>query len=215
MDGIVMAETPAKLGRGMRAETWALVGIALVVAVIHVLTNGRYGFHRDELQFLSDARHLDWGFVAYPPFTPFVERIGLEMFGVSMVGLRMFSVIAQAVAIVVTGLMALGAWRWAAGADDGGAGGGYIGTAGVRGDGVSIHLIRLSVVGADCLLRDSAAEVGESAMVDADWSYDRHGIDDEVYDLLLHRGDSWWDAAESGATILSDGGSGVGLRWLC
>ncbi len=91
---------------GAGAETWALVGIALVVAAIHVLTNGRYGFHRDELQFLSDARHLDWGFVAYPPFTPFVERIGLEMFGVSLVGLRMFSVIAQALAIVVTGLMA-------------------------------------------------------------------------------------------------------------
>jgi hypothetical protein len=84
----------------------ALVGIAAVVAVIHLLTNGRYGFHRDELQFLSDARHLDWGFVAYPPFTPFVERIGLEIFGVSLVGLRLFSVIAQAMAIVVTGLMA-------------------------------------------------------------------------------------------------------------
>jgi hypothetical protein len=91
---------------GSRSDTLALAGIALMVAVIHVLTNGRYGFHRDELQFLSDARHLDWGFVAYPPFTPFVERIGLEIFGMSMVGLRLFSVIAQAVAIVVTGLMA-------------------------------------------------------------------------------------------------------------
>jgi dolichyl-phosphate-mannose-protein mannosyltransferase len=91
---------------GSRPDTLTLAGIALVVAVIHVLTNGRYGFHRDELQFLSDARHLDWGFVAYPPFTPFVERIGLEIFGVSMVGLRLFSVIAQAMAIVVTGWMA-------------------------------------------------------------------------------------------------------------
>jgi hypothetical protein len=44
--------------------------------------------------------------VAYPPFTPFVERIGLQIFGVSLVGLRLFSVIAQAMAIVVTGLMA-------------------------------------------------------------------------------------------------------------
>jgi Dolichyl-phosphate-mannose-protein mannosyltransferase len=87
-------------------NTLALVAIALVVAVIHLLTNNRYGFHRDELQFLSDARHLDWGFVAYPPFTPFVERIGLEIFGVSLVGLRLFSVIVQALAIVVTGRMA-------------------------------------------------------------------------------------------------------------
>jgi hypothetical protein len=91
---------------GSQADTRTLVGIALVVAAIHLLTNNLYGFHRDELQFLSDARHLDWGFVAYPPFTPFVERIGLEIFGVSLVGLRLFSVIAQALAIVVTGWMA-------------------------------------------------------------------------------------------------------------
>ena len=38
--------------------------------------------------------------------TPFLERIGLAIFGVSLVGLRVFSVVAQALAIVVTGLMA-------------------------------------------------------------------------------------------------------------
>jgi 4-amino-4-deoxy-L-arabinose transferase-like glycosyltransferase len=55
---------------------------------------------------LSDARHLDWGFVAYPPLTPFLERIGLGLFGISLVGLRLFSVVAQSLAIFVTGLMA-------------------------------------------------------------------------------------------------------------
>lgn len=89
-----------------KAATAALFGIATAVALLHLLTNSRYGFHRDELQFLSDALHLDWGFVAYPPFTPFVERIGLAAFGISPVGLRLFSVIAQAAAIFVTGLMA-------------------------------------------------------------------------------------------------------------
>jgi len=89
-----------------RADTSLLVGIVAVVALVHVLTNGRYGFHRDELQVLSDARHLDWGFVPYPPLTPFVERVGLSIFGLSMVGLRLFSVIAQAFAIFFTGLMA-------------------------------------------------------------------------------------------------------------
>ena len=102
-------ETPSS------ANTLIVVGIALTVAVAHLLTNGRYGFHRDELQVLSDARHLEWGFVAYPPLTPFVERIGLSIFGLSLVGLRLFSVIAQAAAVVGTGLMAreLGGGRWA------------------------------------------------------------------------------------------------------
>jgi 4-amino-4-deoxy-L-arabinose transferase-like glycosyltransferase len=99
--------------RSQPGDFLALAAIALAVAVLHIATNGRYGFHRDELQVLDDARHLDWGFVAYPPVTPFVERIGLELFGVSLVGLRIFSVLAQAVALVITGLMAreLGANR--------------------------------------------------------------------------------------------------------
>jgi Dolichyl-phosphate-mannose-protein mannosyltransferase len=97
----------SKVNAVSRRPQWAiLLTIASAVALLHILTNGRYGFHRDELQFLSDARHLDWGFVAYPPLTPFLERIGLALFGVSLVGLRLFSVIFQASAIVLTGLMA-------------------------------------------------------------------------------------------------------------
>src|SRR5690348_3086105 len=100
---------------GTRTTTHLLLGIALAIALLHLLTNGRYGFHRDELQTLSDALHLDWGFVAYPPFTPVVERIGMELFGVSLIGLRLFSVIAQSAAILISGMMAreLGGSRWA------------------------------------------------------------------------------------------------------
>ena len=88
-----------------RVQWAALAAIAAAVTLLHLLTNGRYGFHRDEWQFLSDACHLDWGFVAYPPFTPFVEHISLALFGLSLVGLRLASVLTQASAIVVTGLM--------------------------------------------------------------------------------------------------------------
>jgi hypothetical protein len=54
-------------------DTLILFAIAAAVALLHLLTNSRYGFHRDELQFLSDARHLDWGFVSYPPWSVFVS----------------------------------------------------------------------------------------------------------------------------------------------
>ena len=94
------------LAPAARRDAALLMAIAASFALIHILTNGRYGFHRDELQFLSDARHLDWGFVAYPPLTAFIERIGLSLFGLSLVGLRLFSVLAQAIVIVVSGLMA-------------------------------------------------------------------------------------------------------------
>ena len=98
---------PSDLTNSKSRTAWPmLLGLAGAVALLHMLTNGRYGFHRDELQFLSDARHIDWGFVAYPPLTPFLERIGLALFGISLTGLRLFSVIAQSTAIIVTGLMA-------------------------------------------------------------------------------------------------------------
>jgi hypothetical protein len=89
-----------------RGDDAILVAIAAAIVLAHLLTNSRYGFHRDELQFLSDARHLDWGFVAYPPLTPFLEHILLALFGLSMIGLRLFAVLAQATAIVITGFMA-------------------------------------------------------------------------------------------------------------
>ena len=95
-----------KRSRIISADTAILLAIAAGFALLHLLTNNRYGFHRDELQFLSDARHLDWGFVPYPPFTPFVEHIAMAIFGLNMVGLRLFSVIAQATVILVSGLMA-------------------------------------------------------------------------------------------------------------
>ncbi len=95
-----------QIENGSRTDTLALLGIAASIAALHLFTNNRYGFHRDELQVLSDARHLDWGFVPYPPFTPFVERIGLSFFGLSLVGLRLFSVIAQSFVIFFSGLMA-------------------------------------------------------------------------------------------------------------
>jgi len=102
----LLDQTPAQINRTLSKANVALLTVALGMAVIHIATNGRYGFHRDELQTLSDALHMDWGFVAYPPFTPFIERIGMAWFGHSLIGLRMFSVIAQSAVIFIAGLMA-------------------------------------------------------------------------------------------------------------
>src|SRR2546430_15553589 len=63
-----------------------------------------------------------------------------------------------------------GARRRAAGPDYRGSCSRALATPSVRGDGVPIYDIRLLVVGADCLLRDSLAEDGEPAMVAGYWS---------------------------------------------
>lgn len=87
-------------------DAGALLVLALAVVVVHLLTNGQYGWHRDELATLDDARHLAWGYVAYPPLTPFLARIGLELFGPSLVGVRLFAALAAGAAIMLTGLIA-------------------------------------------------------------------------------------------------------------
>ncbi len=87
-------------------DTAILVYVAALTVVVHWITGHQYGFHRDELATLEDARHLDWGFVAYPPVTPFFARLSLMIFGTSLAGFRFFAAVAEAIAVVLTGLMA-------------------------------------------------------------------------------------------------------------
>ena len=51
-----------------------LFAIAVSTLLLHFLTGNRYGFNRDELSLLDDARQLSWGYVAYPPITPLFAR---------------------------------------------------------------------------------------------------------------------------------------------
>jgi len=89
-----------------RGDLVPLFAIALSTLLLHFLTGNRYGFNRDELSLLDDARHLSWGYVAYPPITPLFARLSLLLFGTSLPGFRFFSWLVQAVAVVLTGLMA-------------------------------------------------------------------------------------------------------------
>jgi 4-amino-4-deoxy-L-arabinose transferase-like glycosyltransferase len=97
------------------SDLGVLILLALAWLLFFTLVNGQYGFHRDELAFLDNGCHLAWGFVEYPPLTPFIAHIALNLFGPSLVGLRFFAALAVGVVIVLAGLMAreLGGQRWA------------------------------------------------------------------------------------------------------
>jgi len=89
-----------------RSDLAPLIFIALATLLVHFLTGNRYGFNRDELSLLDDARHLAWGYVAYPPITPLFARLALLLFGTSLPGFRFFSWLVQVIAVIFTGLMA-------------------------------------------------------------------------------------------------------------
>lgn len=87
-------------------ETWVLWILGLGLFLLHMFTNHQYGFHQDELVVLDNANNLDWGFVEYPPLTPFLARIELALFGFSLVSARTFAALAHSIVLVLTGLMA-------------------------------------------------------------------------------------------------------------
>jgi 4-amino-4-deoxy-L-arabinose transferase-like glycosyltransferase len=103
-DGAGAAIRPGK--DSLRSDLAILVLLAAIRVVLHCLSNGQYGFHRDELQTLDDARHMDWGFVVYPPITPLVGRLELALFGTSLIGFRFFAAVAVSAVMVLAGLIA-------------------------------------------------------------------------------------------------------------
>lgn len=97
----------------LAGDLWPVLALALGRFVVHVGLGNRYGFHRDELATLSDSMHLAWGYVAYPPVTPILGRLGLELFGLAPLSVRWIAALAQALIVVLAGMMArdLGASR--------------------------------------------------------------------------------------------------------
>src|SRR5271165_2663878 len=98
------------------ADTGILILLALARILLQVFTNGQYGFHQDELVTLdAAAHHLAWGYVAWPPVTPFLARVALSLFGPSVIGLRFFAVLAEGLVMLLAGLIVrdLGGSRWA------------------------------------------------------------------------------------------------------
>ena len=89
-----------------RTTLFILLGLALVYLLLHLLSNGQYGFHRDELAVWDDARHLAWGYVAYPPLTPFLAHVSMALFGDSLTAFRVPAALAQSLAMLLTGLIA-------------------------------------------------------------------------------------------------------------
>jgi hypothetical protein len=99
----------------LSAEIKIIISFSLVALLVHLLTNQRYGYFRDELYFIACARHLDFGYVDLAPLSAVLLRIELILFGTPLFALRLFPAIAGALIVTLTGLFAreLGGRAWA------------------------------------------------------------------------------------------------------
>jgi 4-amino-4-deoxy-L-arabinose transferase-like glycosyltransferase len=122
--------TPPVADDRTASPAWTpVLTIAGVTTVVLLGVAPRHGWHRDELYFLEAGRHLDWGFVDQPPFTPLVARIADAIAPGNLVVLRLLPALATAATVVLGGLLAreLGGGRrtqWLAAAAV--AGGGFV-----------------------------------------------------------------------------------------
>jgi hypothetical protein len=93
----------------------AVAGISAFSFVLHMIFNNRYGYFRDEFDYIICGRHLAWGYVDQPPLVPVLSRIFLAIFGESLRAVRLMPVLAISATIILTGLIAreLGGKRFA------------------------------------------------------------------------------------------------------
>jgi hypothetical protein len=118
MSNIAQIDSPAApslqerfLGDGALAVT----GIAVTSFFLHLLYNNRYGYFRDEFDYIICGRHLAWGYVDQPPLLPVLSRICLAIFGESLRSVRLLPALSSAALIILTGMIAreLGGRRFA------------------------------------------------------------------------------------------------------
>jgi hypothetical protein len=97
------------------SESVIIVLFSGVALLIHLMTNGRYGYFRDELYYLACARHLAFGYVDQPPFSILLLRLSQIVLGDSLFAIRFLPAIAGAATVALTGLLAreLGGRGWA------------------------------------------------------------------------------------------------------
>jgi hypothetical protein len=92
----------------MRAPVpWKRVALfAAVKLAVTMSVSNRYGWHGDELYFIAASRHLDFGYVDYPPIVPLLAAADQAVAPGSLVALRFLAGLAGVIVLVLTALIA-------------------------------------------------------------------------------------------------------------
>jgi hypothetical protein len=95
----------------------AVLIVAFISLLAHVLVGNNYGYFRDELYVLAMSQHPAFGYVDVPPLVPWITLIPRFLTGNALWAIHGISALFCAGTIILTGLMArlLGGTRWAQG----------------------------------------------------------------------------------------------------
>src|SRR5215510_13629391 len=101
--------------RNYSTESGLIAAFSVIALLVHFLTNGRYGYFRDELYYIACARHLAFGYVDQPPLSILLLRLSEALLGSSLFAIRLLPALAGPATVAITGLIAreLGGRAWA------------------------------------------------------------------------------------------------------
>src|SRR5271169_5176282 len=117
-----MAGTSTSLSAPSRDRESSLAGgMAIIWAItfakllFHIYFNNRYGYFRDEFDYIACGDHLAWGYVDQPPLIPVLIHICRGVLGDSLRSIRFIPALASSAAVILTGMITreLGGQRFA------------------------------------------------------------------------------------------------------
>ncbi len=105
------SQKPAFLADGMAI----VLALAFANFLLHLYFNNRYGYFRDEFDYMACGDHLGWGYVDQPPLIPFLIHVCRALLGDSLRSIRFIPALASSLLIVQTAAIAreLGGRRYA------------------------------------------------------------------------------------------------------
>ncbi len=84
------------------SNTWPVLLVALLQLVLHIWVSAHDNFFRDELYYIAASRHLDFGYVDFPPLVALATAAVRLLLGPSLVALRLLPALAGVLVILLT-----------------------------------------------------------------------------------------------------------------
>lgn len=106
-----VGDKPSFFAQGMGI----VLAIALAKLLFHCYFNNRYGYFRDEFDYMACGDHLAWGYVDQPPLIPFLIHVCRAVLGDSLRVVRFIPALASSLLVVQAAALAreLGGRRFA------------------------------------------------------------------------------------------------------
>lgn len=81
--------------------------IALAQTLLHFLAINAYGFHEDELLYMTLGDHLSWGYIETGPLIAVIGNMAKALFGDSLIAMRILPAICAGAIVHLTGMITI------------------------------------------------------------------------------------------------------------